>query len=294
MRILFLGDVVGRPGYAAVTGLAARLRQELQLDFIVVNAENAADGSGLTERQFRGLVAAGVDGLTMGDHIYRKLELKPTLENDRRIVKPANYPASAPGRPWTVLGADGGPQLAIISLLGRVFTRPADCPFAAIDRVLDEIPAEVTVRLVDVHAETTGEKQLLGRYLDGRVTAVLGTHTHVPTADAQIFPGGTAYQTDVGMTGPYHSIIGRDISRVLQATTTFEPVHFHVATDDVRLCGAIVQADPQTGLAARIEPFQRHWTLPTAAEQAAADRAAAKQLAAKRTAAQSSATTPSR
>ncbi len=254
MRILFLGDVVGRPGYAAVTDQAKRLRDQWQLDFIVVNAENAADGSGLTERQFRGLMAAGVDGLTMGDHIYRKLELKPTLETDHRIVKPANYPASSPGRPWTVLGAEGGPQLAIVSLLGRVFTRPVDCPFAAIDRVLAEIPPTVTVRLVDVHAETTGEKQSLGRYLDGRVAAVLGTHTHVATADAQIFPGGTAYQTDVGMTGPYHSIIGRDIDRVLQTTTTFEPIHFHVATDDVRLCGAMIEVDPLTGLARSIQP----------------------------------------
>lgn len=257
MRILFLGDIVGRPGYAAVIDQLSAIRKELGIDFVVANAENAADGSGLTLRQFKGLVTSGVDAITMGDHIYRKLELKPTLEQDPRIVKPANFPAQAPGRCWTVVRSAGGIDVAVISLMGRVFMRPVDCPFAAVDRVLSEIPTEVKVRVVDIHAEATSDKQTIARYLDGRVSAVLGTHTHVPTADPQILPRGTAYQTDVGMTGPYDSIIGRDVERVLLTTTTFEPIHFYVATGDVRLCGAVVDVDPQAGKATSIQRFER-------------------------------------
>jgi len=257
MRILFLGDIVGRPGYVAVTESLPAMRQELSLDLVVVNAENAADGSGLTVRQFKGLMAAGVDAVTMGDHIYRKMELRPLLETGQRIVKPANFPAAAPGQPWIVVPSRDGHEVAVISLMGRVFMRPVDCPFAAADRVLSEIPATVKVRIVDIHAEATSDKQTIARYLDGRVSAVLGTHTHVPTADARILHGGTAYQTDVGMTGPYDSVIGRDVDRVTMTTTTFEPIHFHVATGDVRICGALIEVDPDTGLATSIERFER-------------------------------------
>ncbi|MGV3485044.1 MAG: TIGR00282 family metallophosphoesterase [Planctomycetaceae bacterium] len=262
MRILFLGDLVGRPGYAAVTKHLATIRQQLQIDFVIVNAENAADGSGLTCRQFKGLVDAGVDAITMGDHIYKKIELKPLLEHDPRIVKPANYPSQSPGRPWTVLRstAAGLKQpavpVAVVSLLGRVYMRPVDCPFAAADRVLAEMPADVKVRIVDMHAEATSDKQLMGYHLAGRVTAVLGTHTHVPTADAKLLAGGTAYQTDVGMTGPYESVIGRDVERVMLTTTTFEPCHFHVATGDVRICGAVIDVDVATGQATSITRFE--------------------------------------
>lgn len=241
----------------AVVRLLPELRRELKLDCVIANAENAADGSGLTVSQFKRLVEAGVDGITMGDHIYRRSELLPTLEKDRRIVKPANYPAVAPGRCWTTIQAACGTEVALFSLMGRVFMRPVDCPFAAADRVLAEIPDSVRVRFCDIHAEATSDKQLLGRHLDGRVAAALGTHTHVPTADARIFPRGTAYQTDVGMTGPYESVIGRNISRVTQTTLTFEPTHFYVATEDVRLCGALVDIDAETGLARRIERFER-------------------------------------
>lgn len=256
MRILFLGDIVGRPGYVAVTDRLPSIREELALDFVVVNAENAADGSGLTTRQFKGLVAAGVDAITMGDHIYRKLELKPVLESDPRIVKPANFPAASPGRAWTVLSSRCGIDVAVVSLLGRVFMRPVDCPFAAADRVLAEIPETVKVRFVDIHAEATSDKQTIARYLDGRVSAVLGTHTHVPTADCRILAGGTAYQTDVGMTGPYDSVIGRNVERVMLTATTFEPIHFHVASGDVRICGAVFEVDPETGKATSIERFE--------------------------------------
>ncbi|XZE56243.1 TIGR00282 family metallophosphoesterase [Planctomycetaceae bacterium SH139] len=256
MNLLFLGDCVGKPGLQAIAEHLPRLRGELNLQAVVVNAENAADGSGLTKRQFGKLMDAGVDCLTMGDHIYRRDEIKDILRQDRRIVKPANYPATAAGHDWTSFTAANGVEVAVISLLGRVYMRPVDCPFAAADRVLAEMPAEIRVILCDIHAEATSDKQLIGRYLDGRVSAVLGTHTHVPTADACILPGGTAFQTDVGMSGPYHSVIGRNFDRVLQTTISFEPTHFYVATEDVRLCGALITVDPASGSATAIERFE--------------------------------------
>ncbi|QDT11668.1 TIGR00282 family metallophosphoesterase [Planctomycetes bacterium K23_9] len=255
MRILFLGDIVGKPGYTAVLQLAESIRKQERIDFLIVNAENASDGSGLMPRQFRRLLDAGVDGVTLGDHIFRRKDIIETLQKSDRIVKPANFPDAAAGRTWTLINREGLEPLAIVSLMGRVFMRPVDCPFDAIDRVLEEIGDQTTQVLVDVHAEATSDKQAIGRYLDGKVTAVLGTHTHVPTADATIFPGGTAFQCDVGMSGPYESIIGRDIRRVTQTTRTFEPCHFHVATKDVRLCGAIVESNDQ-GRAVSIERFE--------------------------------------
>jgi hypothetical protein len=255
MRILFLGDIVGKPGYTAVLQHAEGLRARHQLDALVVNAENASDGSGLMPRQYQRLIAAGVDAITLGDHIYRRKEIIEVLKKSDRIVKPANFPSQAAGRPWVVIPTPKGP-LAIISLLGRVYMRPVDCPFDAVDRSLLEIGDQARHVLVDVHAEATSDKQVLARYLDGKVTAVVGTHTHVPTADAAVLPGGTAFQCDVGMCGPYESIIGRDIKRVMQTTRSFEPSHFYVAKSDVRLCGAIIESD-QDGTATSIERFEQ-------------------------------------
>jgi len=255
MRILFLGDIVGKPGYTAVLQHAQTIRNDNNIDYLIVNAENASDGSGLMPRQFNRLRESGVDGVTLGDHIFRRKEICETLEKSDRIVKPANFPGSATGRTWTLIRRDGIPPLAIVSLMGRVFMRPVDCPFDAIDKVLEEIGDQAQHILVDIHAEATSDKQVIGRYLDGKVTAVLGTHTHVPTADACVFPGGTAFQCDVGMSGPYDSIIGRDIRRVTQTTRTFEPCHFHVATKDVRLCGAIVESNTD-GRAVSIERYE--------------------------------------
>jgi 2',3'-cyclic-nucleotide 2'-phosphodiesterase len=252
MRLLLIGDIVGKPGERIVTRSLAALRKRERLDLVIANAENAADGSGLAPSIYRRLVAAGVDCITLGDHIYRRSEIAGVLATAENIVKPANYPASAPGKTWCVVPAADGTKVAVISLLGRVFMRPVDCPWAAADRVLAEIPADVKVRIVDFHAEATSDKQLMGRYLDGRVTAVLGTHTHVTTADEQIFPGGTAFQCDVGMTGPHASILGRRIDRVMETTLTFQPTQFEVATGDVRLSGTIVEASPTTGLATSI------------------------------------------
>jgi metallophosphoesterase (TIGR00282 family) len=228
------------------------LRKRESLDLVIANAENAADGSGLAPSIYKKFVAAGVDCITLGDHIYRRSEIVSVLSAADNIVKPANFPASAPGKNWCVVTAVDGTKVAVFSLLGRVFMRPVDCPFTAADRVLAEIPADVKIRILDFHAEATSDKQLMGRYLDGRVTAVLGTHTHVTTADEQIFPGGTAFQCDVGMTGPHASILGRRIDRVQETTLTFQPTQFEVATGDVRLCGTIVETNPATGQAISI------------------------------------------
>jgi 2',3'-cyclic-nucleotide 2'-phosphodiesterase len=253
MRILFIGDVVGSPGRDIVCRAAAGLVVEKKLDLIVVNAENAAGGSGITPAIFRELVRAGVDAITLGDHIYRRKEIYSTLENESNIVRPANLPAESVGREWAVVTARNGTQVAVVSLLGRLFMKPVDSPWAAADRVLAQIPNDVCVRIVDFHAEATSDKQLMGRYLDGRVTAVLGTHTHVPTAEECILPEGTAFQCDVGMTGPHESILGRRVDRVMETTLTGLPTEFDVASGDVRINGAIVDCDPETGRAIAIE-----------------------------------------
>jgi metallophosphoesterase (TIGR00282 family) len=252
VRILFIGDIVGKPGQKVVSRKLKELREREQLDLVIANGENAADGSGITPSIYQRLMEAGVDCVTLGDHIYRRAEIYSTLEANTNILKPANYPSEAPGRAWTVVTAANGIKVAVFCVIGRVYMKPIDCPFSAADRVLKEIPAEVGVRVVDFHAEATSDKQLLGRYLDGRVTAVLGTHTHVTTADEQVFPGGTAFQCDVGMTGPHASILGRKIERVLETTITFRPTQFQVATEDVRLCGSIVDVEESTGKATGI------------------------------------------
>lgn len=236
-----------------VTAAVPRLIRERSLHLVVVNGENASDGSGITPPLHDALIKCGVRCVTLGDHIYRRKEIYPTLEERDDIVKPANFPEEAPGKPWTIVQASNGSPVAVISILGRVFMRPVDCPFAAVDAALEKIPRDVKIRLVDFHAEATSDKQAMGRHLDGRVSTVLGTHTHVPTADETILPGGTAFQCDIGMTGPHESILGRRIDRVLETTRTFRPTRFHVAEGDVRLNGAIVEIDDMTGRAKKIE-----------------------------------------
>ena len=237
MRLLLIGDIVGKPGRQIVVRCVRGLVEREGIDLVVANAENCAGGSGLTPANYQELVAAGVDCITLGDHIFRRREIATVLDSQPNIVKPANFPPQAPGREWAVVRARNGVDVAVFSLLGRVFMRPVDCPWAAADRVLGEIPAEVKVILLDFHAEATSDKQLMGRYLDAKVSAVLGTHTHVPTADECILPGGTAFQCDVGMTGPTDSILGRRTDRVMESTLTFYPTPFEVAGGDVRLMG---------------------------------------------------------
>jgi len=256
VRILFIGDIVGKPGRDIVRKATMRLIAAEQIDLVVANAENCAGGSGLTPALYRSLVQAGVDAMTLGDHIYRRREIGKVLEVETNIVKPANYPAEAPGRPWTIVEAHNGVRVAIFCLLGRLFMKPIDCPWRAADRVLEQIPRDVRVVLLDFHAEATSEKQLMGRYLDGRVTAVLGTHTHVPTADETVLPAGTAFQCDVGMTGPFDSILGRRVDRIRETTLTYFPTPFDVATGDVRLGSTLVELDPASGKATSIRRMQ--------------------------------------
>jgi metallophosphoesterase (TIGR00282 family) len=252
MRLLFLGDIVGQPGVEMVKNALPTLRQAERIDCVVANAENASGGSGMTPRVYRQLRQAGIDLITMGDHVYKKQELFKVLEEDACICKPANYPKASPGRPVISTVLPDGTVVTVFCLLGRTFMRPVDCPFQAADQILATLAGQARIVLVDVHAEATADKYLLGHHLKGRVTAVLGTHTHVATADEQILPGGTAYVTDVGMTGPYDSILGRRIDRVLHTTMTFMPTAFDVAEGDPRLAGAIVDCDSATGQAQAI------------------------------------------
>jgi metallophosphoesterase (TIGR00282 family) len=253
MRILFIGDIVGRPGRDIVVRAVPHLVAERQLDLVVANAENAAGGSGLTPDIYKELVAAGVDAVTLGDHVYRRKEIYPVLERESNIVRPANLPDEAVGRSWVTVKARDGSIVGVFCLLGQLYMQPADSPFRIADRVLAAMPSDVRVRFCDFHAEATSEAQMIGRYLDGRTSAVLGTHTHVPTADECILPGGTAFQCDVGMTGPFDSILGRRVERVLETRLTANPTQFDVASGDVRLCGSIVDVDPATGHATAIE-----------------------------------------
>jgi metallophosphoesterase (TIGR00282 family) len=252
MRILFLGDIVGPPGVTFLKKALPPLVAHERIDCVIANAENAANGSGLTASIYRKLRDAGVDLITLGDHIYKKAEIIPTLQKEERLCKPANFPADAPGRDFALARTKDGTPVAGLLLLGRTYMRPVDCPFRAADRVLAALPAGVRVVVVDMHAEATADKRLMGDHLNGRVSAVLGTHTHVATADEQILAGGTAFITDVGMTGPYDSVLGRRIDRVLGTTITFVPSAFDVAEGDPRLAGVVVEVDAATGRASSI------------------------------------------
>jgi len=249
MRILFIGDVVGEPGRKiAMRGLPI-LRKKWSLDLVVANAENAAGGSGITARCFSQLAQAGVDAFTMGDHVYRHKDVMDLFGKQPPMCRPANFPAEAPGPDHVIVETKSGVRIAVLSVLGRLFMKPVDCPFHTVDRILSQLEQDVQVVLVDIHAEATSEKQALLRHLVGRVSAVFGTHTHVPTADAAVFPPGTAYCTDVGMTGPYDGVIGRDWKKVLHTMVTQQPVFFDVAKADARISGALFDVDTSTGRA---------------------------------------------
>lgn len=246
VRVLLIGDIVGKPGMRITCKAVGWLRSELGVLAIIANAENAADGSGIRATDYRRLIRHGIDVITLGDHIYRKQEIIAVLISQSNIVRPANFPTLAPGLRSTTISI-GQYKLGVLSLIGRAFMKPVDCPFAAADRELDAWCAEVKMRVVDFHAEATSDKQLMGRYLDGRVSAVLGTHTHVATADEHIMPAGTGFQCDVGMTGPMDGVLGRKIEPVLRATINSTPAPFQVSTGAVTLHGTWVDLDPATG-----------------------------------------------
>ena len=254
IRILAIGDIVGRPGRQVVCDKLPGLVREKKINLVIANAENIAGGSGITPNLFHKIRSYGIDVVTLGDHAFRRSEIGPTLQSSERIVRCANMPANSPGKPFVVVTSNDGVQVAVFAVMGRIYMNlPADDPFAAADRVLAGIPRDVKVRVCDAHAEATSEKIALGWHLDGRASFVFGTHTHVPTADAKVTALGTALISDVGMTGPYDSVLGRRRDRVLSYMTTAQPAPFDVATGDVRLCGAIAEIDTQTGKSVSIE-----------------------------------------
>lgn len=258
MKILFIGDIIGRPGRRAVFASLNRLLVEEEIDLAIANCENAAAGFGVTGKIADQLLDAGLHVLTSGNHIWDKREVFDYLDREPRLLRPHNYP-DAPGSGLYMGHTDAGVQFAVINLQGRVYLPPIDCPFRQVDQLLTEIPSDVRVCFVDFHAEVTSEKNAFGRYLDGRVTAVVGTHTHVPTADERVFPGGTAYITDVGMTGPVSSIIGMKQEDSLKRFLTALPARFEPASGAVRLNAVVVDVDEGTGHARSIRRCAREY-----------------------------------
>ena len=241
MRILFVGDIVGGAGRRALEALLPRLLEEHEPDFVVVNGENASGGAGITERVARGILEQGVDAITLGNHAYRHTEVFDYLDREERIVRPANYPKRDPGRGHTVVERDGR-RLGVVNLAGTAFLAAARSPFAEADAILAELRGRADHVLVDFHAEATSEKVAMGWYLDGRVTACVGTHTHVPTADARVLPAGTAYISDVGMTGPRESVIGVERELAVRRFLTQTPVRFETAAGDPWLNAVLIDA----------------------------------------------------
>lgn len=257
MKILFIGDIVGKGGREAVAVLVPELRQEFGCDFCVANAENMAGGSGITRRCLNELAAAKVDVFTSGDHIWDQREFVEEIALIPNVLRPANVYPGQPGRGYGLFAGPNGSEVGVLCLLGRTFMNGmADCPFQAADRIVTELRARTPFIVVDIHAEATSEKIALGRYLDGRVSAVLGTHTHVPTADEVVLPRGTAFQCDVGMVGSRESVLGRDLQPVLQRFATGMPARFTVNDHHIRLHATVVTLDPQ-GHTTAIERVRR-------------------------------------
>jgi hypothetical protein len=260
LRILFIADVVGAPGRRALEQRLQAIRAEHEIDVCVVNGENAADGIGLTAKLAVRILEAGADVITTGNHVWRHRDLVPMLESDPRVIRPANFgDVGIPGRGLTFAEARDGTTVAVINLQGQLFLPTAVHPFRVVDALVEEARAQTPVILVDFHAEATSEKVALARMLDGQVTAVLGTHTHVQTNDARVLPGGTAAITDAGMTGPHDSVIGVEARLAIQRMRTGMPVRFEVAENGIRLEGALVTCDATTGRATAIEPVRVPW-----------------------------------
>ena len=252
MLVLAIGDIIGRPGRRAVKELLPDLKRDYGVDFVIANAENAAGGLGLTPATAEELLGAGVDVITSGNHIWAQKEIMPYLESEMPVLRPLNYPPGVPGRGYTASN-----QAVVVNLIGRTFMGDVDCPFRAMDRLLGELGSKPAAIIVDFHAEATSEKMALGRYLDGRVSAVLGTHTHVGTIDAQLFEQGTAYVTDIGMTGPVDSVIGDDTNMVIHRFLTMIPRHLSVGKGKVMFNAILVKIDKESGQATSIDRIYR-------------------------------------
>ncbi|MBI4661346.1 MAG: TIGR00282 family metallophosphoesterase [Verrucomicrobia bacterium] len=253
MKILFIGDVVGRPGRRAVASLVPGLRQQHQLALVIANGENSAGGSGITMETASELFQAGVDIITTGDHLWDQKEVSNLLVNEARFLRPLNYPPNTVGQGSTVFQGDGLPPVGIVNLQGRTFMPDLENPFWCVQAEVRRLREITPIIVVDFHAEATSEKIALGRYLDGQVSAVIGTHTHVQTADEQIFPGGTAFLCDAGFTGPHESVLGREIEPIVRRFLTSQPQRFGVASQRIFLQGALLEIEPTTGNALKIE-----------------------------------------
>ncbi len=252
MRILFVGDVVGPAGRRVLRSGLAALRGTLHPDLVIANGENSAGGNGVTPATAEEMFRAGCDVVTTGNHVWDRKEIVPYLERHARLLRPANYPEGVPGRGALVVTARDGTPVLVVNLMGRVYMPAVDDPFRTIDRILAELGPRSRISIVDFHAEATSEKIALSWYVDGRVSAVVGTHTHVPTADERVLPGGTACITDAGMTGPHDSVIGVEKGEVLERFLTQRPVRFTPARNDARLQAVLVEASPSNGLAQSI------------------------------------------
>lgn len=258
MKILFLGDVVGRPGRKIVSDLLPRLVRSLEADMVIANGENAAAGNGLTAETARELYSSGVAVITMGNHTWDKKEIFDFIDSDPHLIRPANYPPGTPGRGWTLYEPKPGkPSVAVVNLMGRVFLHPIECPFRMADALVEEVRKVTPIIIVDFHAEATSEKIAMGWHLDGRVSAVVGTHTHVQTSDERILPKGTAYITDVGMTGPRNSILGIKPEIILRKFLTQLPARFEVAEGEAQINAVLITVDDRTGLAVEISKINR-------------------------------------
>lgn len=257
MKILFIGDVVGSPGRAAIKTLVPRLRQREAIDVVICNAENSAGGSGITPRTARDLFQSGCDVLTSGDHVWRRPEVIELLHQQPYILRPANFPKMTPGRGSVVFKTPEGLKVGVICLLGRVFIEAmVESPFRTVQEEIQSLKKETPVIIVDMHAEATSEKVAMGWFIDGEVSAVVGTHTHIQTADEHILPKGTAYITDVGMTGPYDSVIGRKKEKIIERFLTGMPTRFELGTEDIQLHGVLLTVDEKTGRALAIKRIQ--------------------------------------
>jgi 2',3'-cyclic-nucleotide 2'-phosphodiesterase len=253
LKLLFVGDIVGRPGRDIIIERMRKLRVDAGIDFVIANGENAAAGSGITSAIARSLLEAGVDAITLGDHVWDQRGWEQEITQIERVCRPANLPVSNPGWDHLIIESRGF-RIAVFTVLGRHFMgMKSDCPFLCADRMIEKLRAQADAIIVEIHGEATSEKQALGWYLDGRVTAVLGTHTHVPTADACILPKGTAFMCDVGMTGPYRSVIGREIDPVVNKFVDGLPRRFEIASDDVRISAALIEIGASMARAEKIE-----------------------------------------
>lgn len=259
MNVLLIGDIVGKPGRSAVKDLLPKLKEDHNIEFTIANGENAAGGNGLTPKIAEELFSYGVDVITSGDHIWKNKEIQKTIDQDSRILRPANYPLNTPGKGYSIYYTHTGNKICVTNLLGRVFLSTLDCPFRTVAHILAQVTHITPNIILDFHAEATSEKIAMGWYLDGKVSCVFGTHTHVPTRDARILPNGTAYITDIGMVGSIDSVIGVDKEAVLKRFLTQMPVRFEPARDNVWLYGSVVKIDPATGKATEIYPVSERW-----------------------------------